>query len=54
MKAPDAKDRRFRGFHLDPVTDEHLRHACAASDISVSEFVRQAVKAKLERTHVSV
>jgi len=49
-----TKPRRFRGFHLDVATDEHLRHACAAQDISVAEFVREAVIAKLEKQPVSV
>lgn len=51
---PKMKAKRYRGFYLETATDEHLRHACAAQDITVSEFVRNAVIAQLERQTVSV
>ena len=53
LSMPTTKPRRFRGFHLDPATDARLRHACAVRDVSVAEFIRQAILAKLNRETVS-
>ena len=46
--------KRFRGFRLDPSTDKLMRLAAAQRDMSITAFISEAVRDKLEREPVSV